>query len=129
MYNHQFRRQALAKKFKDLHWSVTDPQLYNEALMGRPCSIAHCTFCLQDDHSAAYCLHNPHRPYFGWFPDPTSWLAFTPLNPPISARGSKRGGGGGANRTDANTGKHAAHATQPLLLEITKLLQLTPTKS
>lgn len=72
-YDRQFRRQALAKK--DLNWSVTDPRLYNEAFTGRARSIARCNFCLQDDHLAANCPHNPHRPYFGWFPDPAAWPA------------------------------------------------------
>ena len=53
---------------KDLNWSITDPRLYNEAFTGRACSIARCTFCLQDDHVAAYCPHNPNRPFFSWFP-------------------------------------------------------------
>ena len=82
-YDRQFRGEALAKK--DLNWSVTDPQLYNEAFTGRACAIARCTFCLQDDHFAAYCPHDPHRPFFTWFPDPTS---YAPPNPPPHTRPS-----------------------------------------
>ena len=70
-YDRQFRREALARK--DLNWSVPDPRLYNEAFTGRARSIARCTYCLQDDHTAAYCPKNPNRPMFGWFPDPTLW--------------------------------------------------------
>ena len=70
-YDRQVRREALARK--DLNWSITDPRLYNEAFTGRARSISCCTFCLQDDHTAAYCPHNPSRPVFGWFPDPTFW--------------------------------------------------------
>ena len=84
-YDCQFHRQALAKK--DLNWSVTNPRLYN-AFTGRARAIARCTLCLQDDHSAAYCPHNLHRPFFTWFPDPTFWPAFTPPNPPLHARPS-----------------------------------------
>ena len=62
-YDRQFRREALARK--DLNWSVTDPRLYNEAFTGRARSISRCTFCLQDNHTAAYCPHNPNRPVFG----------------------------------------------------------------
>ena len=83
-YDRQFRRQALARK--DLNWSVTDPRLYNEAFTGRARSIARCNFCLQDDHSAAYCPHNPNRPFFSWFPDPTSWPAYAFPNPPPHTR-------------------------------------------
>lgn len=70
-YDRQFRREALARK--DLNWSVTDPRLYNEAFTGRARSIARCTYCLQDDHTAPYCPKNPNRPIFGWFPDPMVW--------------------------------------------------------
>ena len=70
-YDRKFRRQTLAKK--DLNWSVMDPRLYNEAFTYRAGSIARCNFCLQDDHLAANCPHNPHRPYFGWFLDPAAW--------------------------------------------------------
>lgn len=70
-YDRQYRRQALAKR--DLNWSVTDPRLYNEAFTGRARPIARCTYCLQDDHMAQQCPRNPHRPIFGWFPDPSAW--------------------------------------------------------
>ena len=79
-YDRQFRRQALARK--DLNWSITDPRLYNEAFTGRARSIARCSFCLQDDHVAAYCPHNPNRPYFSWFPDPSTWPTYATPNPP-----------------------------------------------
>ena len=62
-YDRQFHCQALAKK--DLNWSITDLRLYNEAFNGRAQSIACCSLCLQDDHSAAHCPHNPHRSYLG----------------------------------------------------------------
>lgn len=71
IYDRQFRREALARK--DLNWSVTDPRLYNEAFTGRARAIARCAFCLQDDHSDAYCPRNPNRPLFGWLPSPTAW--------------------------------------------------------
>ena len=70
-YDRQFRRETLARR--DLNWSVTDPRLYNEAFTGRARAIAQCTFCLQDDHAAAYCPRNPNRPVFGWFPDFPTW--------------------------------------------------------
>ena len=54
-------------------WSVPDPRLYNEAFTGRARPIARCSYCLQDDHAAQQCPHNPHRPMFGWFPDPAAW--------------------------------------------------------
>ena len=85
-YERQYRRQVLAKE--DLNWSVTDPRLYNEAFTGRACAIARCSFCLQDDHTATYCPHNPNRPYFGWFADPSTWQALPQHNPPPSARPS-----------------------------------------
>ena len=66
-YDRQYRREALARK--DLNWSITDPRLYNEVFTGRAWSIACCSYCLQDDHSAAQCPCNPNRPIFGWFPD------------------------------------------------------------
>lgn len=65
------RREALARKY--LNWSITDPCLYNEAFTGRARAITRCSFCLQDDHVAAHCPKNPHRPMFGWFPDPGNW--------------------------------------------------------
>ena len=77
-YDRQFRRQALAKK--DLNWSITDLRLYNEAFTGRARSIARCSLCLQGDHSAAHCPHNPHRLYLGWIPELSAWPAFLPLN-------------------------------------------------
>ena len=72
-YDRQYRREALTRK--DLNWSITDPHLYNEAFTGRARSIARCSYCLQDDHSAAQCPRNPNRPIFGWFPDPSLWPA------------------------------------------------------
>ena len=80
-YDRQFRREALARK--DLNWSVTDPRLYNEAFTGRAKSIARCNFCLQDDHAGMYCPHNPHRPMFGWLPDPSAWAS--PLQNPTAS--------------------------------------------
>ena len=70
-YDRQFRREALARK--DLNWSVSNARLYNEAFTGRARAIARCSYCLQDDHTATYCPKNPHRPPFGWFPDPSTW--------------------------------------------------------
>ena len=85
-YDRQYRRQALARR--DLNWSVTDPRLYNEAFTGRARPIARCSFCLHDDHAAGQCPQNPHRPIFGWFPDPSSWAANQPypLSPAIHPR-------------------------------------------
>ena len=85
-YDHQFRRQALAKK--DLNWSVTDPRLYNEAFMGRARAIARCSLCLQDNHSSTHCPHNPHRPYLGWFPDLSAWPTLLLPNLPTPSRPS-----------------------------------------
>ena len=86
-YDRQYRREALARK--DLNWSITDPRLYNEAFTGQARSIARCSYCLQDDHSAAQCPHNPNRPIFGWFPDPSLWPAqpmhASPPNPSCSS--------------------------------------------
>ena len=62
-YDRQFRREAPARK--DLNWSVTDLRLYNEAFTGRARAIARCSFCLQDDHTDAYCTKKPNRPLFG----------------------------------------------------------------
>ncbi len=70
-YDHQFRREPLAQK--DFNWSVTDPRFYNEALSGRVCCIAQCQYCLQDDHTAAYCPRNPNRPLISWFPNGGHW--------------------------------------------------------
>ena len=53
-YNHQFQREALARK--DLNCSITDPRLYNKAFTGRARAITRCPFCLQDDHTVLYCL-------------------------------------------------------------------------
>lgn len=73
IYDRQYRREALARK--NLNWSVTDPRLYNEAFTGHAKAIPRCTYCLQDDHSAAY------RPYFGYFPTPVQWQATMPPSP------------------------------------------------
>ena len=71
-------RQALARQ--DLNWSVPELRLYNEAFTGR----AQCSYCLQDDHMAQQCPRIPHRPIFGWFPNPADtqspYLASRPLN-------------------------------------------------
>ena len=85
-YDCQFCWQALDKK--DLNWSVTDPPLYSEAFTGPAQSIARCSFCLQDDHLAAYCLHNSHHLYLGWFPELLAWPAFLPPNHPTPSRPS-----------------------------------------
>ena len=75
--------EALARK--DLNWSVTDPHLYNEAFTGRARAIARCSFCLQDNHTDAYCPKNPNHPLFGWYPSlaigptPTGWPSLPPL--------------------------------------------------
>ena len=84
-YDRQYRRDALARK--DLNWLVTNSRLYNESFTGRTKSIERCTYCLQDDHSGAYCPKNPNRPIFGWLPGlapwpnpiPSTWPAQTPL--------------------------------------------------
>ena len=79
-YDRQYRREALARK--DLNWSVTDPRLYNEAFTGHAKAIPRCTYCLQDDHSAAFCPRNPTRPYLGYFPTPVPWQATMPSGDP-----------------------------------------------
>ena len=76
-YDRQFRREALARK--DLDWSVPDPRLYNEAFTGRARAIPRCSFCLQDDHGANACPHNPNRPMYGWSAELPSWLAHQAL--------------------------------------------------
>ena len=80
IYDRQYRREALARK--DLNWSVTDPRLYNEAFTGHAKSIPRCTYCLQDDHSAAYCPRNPNRPCFSWFPNPGPYPTALPITYP-----------------------------------------------
>ena len=79
-YDRQFRREALARK--DLNWSVPDSHLYNEAFTGRARAIPRCAFCLQDDHTAPYCLRNPNRPAsgYGWAAEATPWLQPPPGN-------------------------------------------------
>ena len=54
---------------------MPDPRLYSEAFTGRARAIARCLWCLEDDHSKAMCPKNPHWPVFGFFPDPSTWLA------------------------------------------------------
>ena len=57
---------------------------HNEAFTGRARSTNRCTFCLQDDHTANHCPHNPNLQVFGWFPDMTSWPTVSPAaNPPF----------------------------------------------
>ena len=73
VYDRQYRREALARK--DLNWSVTDSRLYNEAFTGRAKAIARCSFCLQDDHTDAYCPYNPNRPFLNMYPGQTMWAA------------------------------------------------------
>ena len=83
IYDRQFWREALARK--DLNWSVTYPHLYNEAFTGRARAIARCSFCLQDDHTDAYCPKNPNHPLFSWYPSlairptPTGWPSLPSL--------------------------------------------------
>jgi len=60
VYDRQFRREALAKK--DLNWLTPNLCLYNEAFTGRARPIPRCSYCLQEDHSAAMCPRNPSRP-------------------------------------------------------------------
>ncbi len=66
---------------------VSNGSLAIQRSLHRPGSL-NCLvhLCLQDDHSAAYCPNNRHRPCISWFPDPTLWPAFTPPNPPPHAR-------------------------------------------
>ena len=70
-YDRQYRREALARK--DLNWSVTDSRLYSEAFTGRARAIARCTYCLQDDHTEAYCTSNPNRAMLNYYPAPMVW--------------------------------------------------------
>lgn len=83
-YDRRYRREALAQK--DLNWSVPNARLYNEAFTGRARAIPRCTYCLQEDHTAQYCPRNPHRPWFGWLPDPSSWPQGPPRPKPTPAR-------------------------------------------
>lgn len=83
-YDRRYRREALAQK--DLNWSVPNARLYNEAFTGRARAIPRCTYCLQEDHTAQYCPRNPHRPWFGWLPDPSSWSQGLPRPRPMPAR-------------------------------------------
>ena len=68
-YDRCFRREALAQK--NLDWSVPNARLYNEAFTGHARSLPRCSFCLQEDHQSQSCPRNPHRPWFGWFPEPS----------------------------------------------------------
>ena len=68
-YDRCFRREALAQK--NLDWSVPNARLYNEAFTGNARSLPRCSFFLQEDHQSQSCPRNPHRPWFGWFPEPS----------------------------------------------------------
>ena len=63
-YDRQFRRDMLARK--NLNWSATNTRLYNKAFTGRAKALPRCQRCLNEDHGAQVCLHNPHLPYMGW---------------------------------------------------------------
>ena len=66
-YDHQFRREMLARK--DLNWSFPNARLYNEAFTGRAKSIPRCPHCLGDDHSGATCPFNPSPIIIDWLQD------------------------------------------------------------
>ena len=90
-YDRQYRWETLARK--DLSWSVTDPCLYNEVFTGRAKSIAHCPYCLQDDHTAGYCPKTPNCPLFGWFPHPSAWpMPIPSVYPPTPVLGGSHPG-------------------------------------
>ena len=117
-YDCQFRCQALAKK--DLNWSITDPRLYNEAFTGRAQSIARCLLCLQDDHSAAHCPHNPTARTWGesrsYLHGQHSSLPTTTFHPgPPHRRFAAASMKGGARASDAGTAMPAAHATDTMV--------------
>ena len=63
-YDRCYRREALAQR--NLNWSVPNASLYNEAFRGRARVVPRCTFCLQEDHVAQYCLRSPSRSWLGW---------------------------------------------------------------
>ena len=69
-YDRQYRCEALARK--DLNWSVTNPRIYNEAFTSN-CPM----WLLPARRPPNQCPRNPHRPIFGWFPDP----ALLPAHP------------------------------------------------
>ena len=66
-YDHQFRREMLARK--DLNWSFPNARLYNEAFTGRAKSIPRCPHCLGDNHTGATCPFNPSPIVVGWLQD------------------------------------------------------------
>ena len=71
-YDWQFCRKAFTRNH--LNWSVQNSQLYNKAFMGRAQGdIFCCSYCLQDDHTAASYPCNLDWPIFGRFPDPCTW--------------------------------------------------------
>ena len=82
-YDCCFRREALAQK--SLDWSIPNARLYNEAFTGWARAVSRCTLCLQEDHVAQYCPHNPNRLWPGWFQEP-----MLPQPPPPQRRSTAR---------------------------------------
>ena len=70
-YDRRFRKEALA--LKSLDWSMPNQRLFQEAFTGRAKDIPRCSYCLEDDHVAAACPSNPHRPLFSWPPSIPQW--------------------------------------------------------
>ena len=56
-YDHQYRREALARK--DLNWSVVNSRLYSEAFTSRSKVIPRCRYCLSETHDLRACPSNP----------------------------------------------------------------------
>ena len=70
-YDRRFRKEALA--VRSLDWSVPNQRLFQEAFTGRAKEIPRCSYCLEDDHAAAACPSNPHRPLFTWPTNMPQW--------------------------------------------------------
>ena len=87
-YDHQFRREALARR--SLDWSVPDPRLYSEAFTGRARSIPRCAVCLLDYHLTQDCPQNPDRPWWGWPPSGSPWSGPPASSSPAGPRHPRR---------------------------------------
>ena len=113
-YNRCFRREALAQK--SLDWYIPNARLYNEAFTWRAKAVPRCTFCLQEDHVAQHCPHNPNRPWPGWFQEPMPFqpnLSHQPptTRPPQSLECSHRYNEGKCRQT-ATTCRYAHRCTE-----------------
>ena len=112
-YDRQYRREALARR--DLNWSVTDLQLYNETFTGRAKAIARCSVCLADDHTDSLCPRNPNRPVFGWLPETHYWpppgLQGQQTSRPRHIRGRRRRRPANEGRCNRKRCKYSHHCS------------------